>query len=222
MPVGSWNTGRKGWSYCFTTTVRVLFVYFIWTSVWMLSMYSSNWRWNLLIWPLSCLVKSGGAERRPDCATGTRDGVFFYNNRLVLYCLLYNLVSRNMWYYVMQIIKQNEVSHTRYWWYWDKCWEVKYLFLFVALFFQAPHSYGMWSFSTSIVCIPYMYLYLTPSHISYWFWQVMWYNNYWWYHSMLSTRPHASTSLVTSVKVSYHGFDPELPKCTLRIIPDFH
>ena len=36
-----------------------------------------------------------------------------------------------------------------------------------------------------------------------WLWQVMWHKNYWWHHSMLSTRPNDSTSLVTSVKVSW-------------------
>ena len=57
---------------------------------------------------------------------------------------------------------------------------------------------------------------------------VMWHKKYWWHHSALSTRPHSSTSLVTSVKVSKtstysfnQGFDPKLPKWVLNIIPDF-
>ena len=41
------------------------------------------------------------------------------------------------------------------------------------------------------------------SHSSNWLGQVMWHEKYWWHHSALSTRPHSSTSLVTSVKVSW-------------------
>ena len=36
-----------------------------------------------------------------------------------------------------------------------------------------------------------------------WLWQDLWNKNYWWHHSMLSTRPPNSTILVTSVKVSW-------------------
>ena len=67
-----------------------------------------------------------------------------------------------------------------------------------------------------------------------------------WHHSMLSTRSNASISLVMSVKAfmastqnsgsvlwklylilinspasTINGFDPELPKCIMKVIPDF-
>ena len=53
-------------------------------------------------------------------------------------------------------------------------------------------------------------IYLIQSHNPNWLWQVMWHRNYRWHHSTLSTRPKDSTSLVTSVKVSW--LRPRAPK----------
>ena len=47
-------------------------------------------------------------------------------------------------------------------------------------------------------------------HNSNWLWQIMWHKNYWWHHSTLLTRLNDSTSLVTSVKVSW--LRPRSPK----------
>ena len=55
--------------------------------------------------------------------------------------------------------------------------------------------------SEDLLQLEHLLLSFWPS--SNWLGQVMWHKKYWWHHSVLSTRPHSSTSLVTSVKVSW-------------------
>ena len=69
-------------------------------------------------------------------------------------------------------------------------------------FFTGKNTEFGASESCSSVCIN-VCLYLMRRLNFDWLWQVMWHKNYWWHHSMLSTRPNDSTSLVTSVKVSW-------------------
>ena len=81
--------------------------------------------------------------------------------------------------------------------------------------FQGPHSYGVRTFFSWIIC-PWAFSellgFFSPS--SNWLGQVMWHKKYWWHHSTLSTRPHSSTSLVTSVKVSW--LRPRTPKVSFE------
>ena len=57
-------------------------------------------------------------------------------------------------------------------------------------------------------------LFLSFWHSSYWLRQVIWHKKYWWHHRALSTRPHSSTSLVTSVKVSW--LRPRTPEVSFK------
>ena len=82
---------------------------------------------------------------------------------------------------------------------------VKWLHMGPHQAFQGPPSYGVRTFFSRSICELFL-SFLSPS--SNWLGQVMWHKNYWWHHSALSTRPHSSTSLVTSVKVSFHRPKP--------------
>ena len=106
----------------------------------------------------------------------------------ILYCIIYQLKHKMQ---CCEIMFSDELLET---------WYVIYLvfFLSVVEWYTMPFT----SFSISQVSHS-LSLYLIQLLHSNWLLQVMWHKNYWWHHSMLSTRTNDSTSLVTSVKVSW-------------------
>ena len=78
-------------------------------------------------------------------------------------------------------------------------------FVYVLIF--KVHTPTEWGPSLAGASASELYLsFFSPS--SNWLGQVMWHKKYWWHHSVLSTRPHSSTSLVTSVNVSFCRLRP--------------
>ena len=81
-------------------------------------------------------------------------------------------------------------------------------------YFQDPHSYRVWTSVHHMSVTLSLSLYLFQFLHSNWLLQVMWHKNYWWHHSTLSTRPNDSTTLVTSVKVSW--LQPRAPEVSFE------